>query len=351
MSKLSAPADFRSDTITRPTAEMLHAMHHAEVGDDVLGDDPTVQRLEALAATRFGKDAALFVPSGTMGNQVAIATATRPGDEILVHRQNHCFNYEGGGLARLCLVQARLSDGSAGRVALEDLEAGIRGDDVHLPRTRLIALEQTHMASGGRVLPIDYMDEVHALAQRRGLWVHIDGARIFNAVMASGVAPARYGSVCDSLTFCLSKGLSAPVGSVLVGGAEFIREARRTRKLLGGGMRQAGYLAACGIVALESMVERLAEDHRRARQLAERCADLGTGAASAIDPLSVETNLVIFATPNGAAPSLQQGLEARGVRALALGASALRFVTHRHISDADIDRADAALHELWPIKR
>ncbi|MBK9384236.1 MAG: aminotransferase class I/II-fold pyridoxal phosphate-dependent enzyme [Planctomycetes bacterium] len=340
-------ADFRSDTITKPTAEMLRAMGSAEVGDDVLGDDPTVQRLEALAAERFGKEAALFVPSGTMGNQIAIATATRPGEEILVHRQNHCFQYEGGGLARICLVQARLLDGPAGCVPVADFEANLRPDDVHHPRTRLVALEQTHMASGGRVLPLAYIEAVRAFATAQRLWVHIDGARVFNACVAAGVSAARYGALCDSLSFCLSKGLSAPVGSVLVGSRDFVREARRTRKLLGGGMRQAGYLAACGLVALDSMLERLAEDHARAQRLARAFGSLDAGGRPAIDPAAVETNLVILDTPSGAAHRIQGALEERGVRALALGSSRLRFVTHRHIEDRHVERAMEALRAVW----
>ncbi len=229
-----------------------------------------------------------------------------------------------------------------------DFEANLRPDDVHHPRTRLVALEQTHMASGGRVLPLAYIEAVRAFATAQRLWVHIDGARVFNASVAAGVPPARYGALCDSLTFCLSKGLSAPVGSVLVGSREFVREARRTRKLLGGGMRQAGYLAACGLVALDAMVERLAEDHARAERLARAFGALDAGGRAAIDPAAVETNLVILDTPNGAAPGIQAALEQRGVRALALGASRLRFVTHRHIEDRHVERAIEALRAVWP---
>ena len=317
-------------------------MARAEVGDDVLGDDPTVKRLEEMAAERFGKKAAMFVPSGTMGNQCSIAAQTRPGDEILVEEGAHLFLYEGGALARIPCVQARTLKAKNGALDPNEVEGAIRPDDVHDPRTTLVALEQTHLMSGGRVVPLANFRAVAAVAKRHKMRVHCDGARIFNASVASGVPVANYAESCDSLTFCLSKGLSCPAGSLVVGDADFIGEARRVRKWMGGGMRQVGYLAACGIVALESMVERLAEDHQSARRLAEGIVGIR---GLAIDPKNVETNLVFIETQRPAA-EWQARLRGEGILTIALGPRLLRLVTHRHIGAREVERALLAIRKL-----
>ncbi|MBN1442447.1 MAG: low-specificity L-threonine aldolase, partial [Planctomycetes bacterium] len=287
--------DLRSDTVTRPDAAMREAMARAAVGDDVLGDDPTVQALEERAARITGKEAALFVPSGTMGNSIAIAVLTRPGDEVILESQCHSFNFECGGAARLWGVQTRPIAGERGQIPLEAIEAAIRPeDDIHEPRTRLVILEQTSNVAGGCVLPLEYLRSVGALCRKRGLAFHIDGARVFNASVASGVEVAEYAAAGDTVMFCISKGLGAPVGSLLAGSRELMEEARRIRKLLGGGLRQAGVLAACGLHALERNVERLAEDHRHARELADLIAPL---AARGLEVTPPETNMVYLSWP------------------------------------------------------
>jgi threonine aldolase len=339
---VASPADFRSDTVTKPTEAMLAAMARAEVGDDVLGDDPTVKRLEEMAAERFGKPAAMFVPSGTMGNQCSIAAQTRPGDEILVDEGAHVFLYEGGALARIPGVQARTLTSANGVLDPNDVEAAIRPDDVHDPRTTLVALEQTHLMSGGRVVPLPNFRAIAEVAKRHRMRVHCDGARIFNASVASGVPVANYAQSCDSLTFCLSKGLSCPAGSVVVGALDFMAEARRVRKWMGGGMRQIGYLAACGIVALETMVERLAEDHLSARRLAE---GISTIRGLRVDPKNTETNLVFVETERPAT-EWESRLRGEGVWTIALGPRLLRLVTHRHIGAREIDSALLALQRV-----
>jgi threonine aldolase len=310
-------------------------MARADVGDDVYGEDPTVNRLEELAAETFDKPAGLFLASGTMGNQCSIAAQTRPGDEILLETSAHIFLYEGGALARIPQVQARTLTGVKGMLSVEEAEAAVRPDDLHDPRTALLSLEQTHLMSGGRVLPLGAIERMRQAMSRRGVKMHCDGARIFNACVAAGVKPAAYAKCFDSLTFCLSKGLSCPVGSVIVGDTDFIGECRRVRKWMGGAWRQAGYLAACGVIGLTKMVDRLAEDHDNARRLAEGLTEVP---GLDVDPREVETNVVMVKT---ATPALEweKALAARGVLALALGPRLLRFVTHRHIGPADVARA------------
>jgi len=331
--------DLRSDTVTRPTPEMRAAMAGAEVGDDVFGEDPTVARLEALAAAAVGKEAALLVPSGTMGNLAALLAHCGRGDEVILGDQSHTFVYEAGGSAALGGIHPRpLPNEADGTIDPERIEAAVRADDVHFPVTRLVCLENTHNRCGGTVLDTAYMTRVRKVAHRHGLRVHLDGARLFNAAVALGVPPAALAASTDSVTFCLSKGLAAPVGSVLCGSDDFVQRARRARKALGGGMRQAGVIAAAGIVALQTMVERLADDHANARRLAEGLAALP---GIHIDPETVRTNIVIFAVQGGV-PSPQElvvGLQARGVRVLAIGAWRLRAVTHYEITARDIDEA------------
>lgn len=335
--------DLRSDTVTKPTPAMREAMARAEVGDDVFGEDPTVNRLEALAAERMGKAAALFVASGTMGNLAAVLAHCGRGDEMILGDLSHTFLYEAGGAAALGGVHPRtLPTQPDGTLAPAAIEAAVRGDDPHFPVTRLICLENTHNRAGGAALGAAYLRDVGELADRRGLRLHLDGARIFNAAVALGVPARRLAAPAHSITFCLSKALCAPVGSVLCGEAEFIARARRVRKQLGGGMRQAGVLAAAGIVALETMVERLAEDHVRARRLAEALSLLP---GIALDPGTPHTNMVYF-NLNEAAPLDAAQLTARlardGVRVHPSGARRFRLVLHHDVDDEGLERALAA---------
>lgn len=331
--------DLRSDTITQPTPAMREAMARAEVGDDVFGEDPTVNRLEAMAAERLGKEAALFVASGTMGNLVCLLSHCGRGDEMIVGDQAHTYLYEQGGSAALGGIHPRpLPNQPDGTIALEDIEAAIRADNIHFPRTRLICLENTHNRCGGAVLTPEYMRAVGELARRHGLAVHLDGARIFNAAVALGVDVKVLTADADSVTFCLSKGLAAPIGSVVCGSAEFIAKARRARKVVGGGWRQAGVIAAAGIVALEQMVGRLADDHANAKRLAEGLAALP---GIVLDPTRVQTNIVIFElhredmTPG----MLVERLRERGVWLFAIGGPRLRAVTNYHVTTTDVERA------------
>jgi threonine aldolase len=331
--------DLRSDTITRPTPAMCMAMANAEVGDDVFGEDPSVNRLEEMAADLMGKPAALFVTSGTMGNLVSQLAHCRRGDETLLGDQSHAFIYEQGGAAAVGGLHPHILPNAAdGSLNLDDIEAAIRKDDVHFPRTRLILLENTHNRCGGRVLSPEYVTAVGKLARRYGLKLHIDGARIFNAAIALDQPPAKLVAPADSVTFCLSKALGAPVGSVVCGQTDFIAEARRMRKLLGGGMRQAGVLAAAGMVALKEMVQRLAEDHENARRLARGLTAI---AGLVVDMATVETNLVYIkvAHPNMTAPQLVERLAARGLLVLATSKEAIRAVPTHHTSAKDIDAA------------
>jgi len=337
--------DLRSDTLTLPTPEMRRAMAEAEVGDDVFGEDPTVRRLEAMAAERLGKEAGLFVASGTMGNQVCLLAHTQRGDEILLDEECHIVNYEVGAAAVLSGVQARMLRGERGILDPDDLRRAIRPPNIHHPQDRLICLESTHNRGGGSIYPLETLRAIRSLALERGLAVHLDGARLFNACVGSGDDVREVAAQADSVTFCLSKGLAAPVGSVVVGTAAFIERARRARKMLGGGMRQAGILAAAGIVALETMVERLREDHANAQRLA---AGLAALPGLRIDPAQVQTNILIFevARPDLDAPGLVTKLHARGVKCLATGPDRIRMVTHKDVSRAGIERALAVLGEL-----
>jgi len=332
--------DLRSDTVTHPTAAMREAMARAEVGDDVFGDDRTVQRLEALAAERVGHEAAVFVASGTMGNLVALLTHCRRGDEVIAGAATHIINNEQGGMAALGgIVPRPIPDQPDGRLRLDDIEQALREDDPHLARTRLVCLENTHNARGGVPLDVAYTQSVAALAKRLGLLFHIDGARIFNAAVALGVPVSDLTRDADSVTFCLSKGLSAPVGSVLCGPQDFIAEARRARKVLGGSMRQVGVLAAAGIVALETMVDRLAEDHANAKHLAEGLADTP---GLVVDPDRVKTNMVYFdLSPEVMldAAAVGRALAERAVLIDLAGRRRFRAVTHAWVSAQEIDRA------------
>jgi len=339
--------DLRSDTVTRPTPEMRRAMAEAQVGDDVLGDDPTVNRLQAMAAERLGKEAALFVPSGTMGNLAAVLSHCGRGDEIILGDQCHTAMYEAGGVAAVGGIHPRtLATRPDGTLPLEAIEAAIRPDDVHFPTTRLICLENTHNRCGGVALSLDYTIGVGKLAREKGLRFHLDGARIFNAAAATGNSAKEMAAPADSVTFCLSKALCAPVGSVLCGDGAFIYRARRIRKQLGGGMRQAGVIAAAGIVALETMVDRLGEDPARARRLAEGLRSV-PGLTLETDP--PPTNMVylrLSAEEPLDGPALVRALAKYDVLALASGPRRIRLVLHHDVDDAGVERAVAAFRHV-----
>ncbi len=341
--------DLRSDTVTKPTEGMRQAMAKATVGDDVYDEDPTVNRLQEMTASLLGKDACLFVASGTMGNLVAILTHGGRGDEMILGDLSHTFLYEGGAAAGLAGIHPHiLPNEPDGTLPLDLIEEAVRGDNVHFPRTRLICLENTHNRCGGRVLTPDYCDAVGELSHRRGIAVHLDGARLLNAAAFLGVKPARLTRSADSVMVCLSKGLGAPVGSLLCGTGTFIREAKRMRKLVGGGMRQVGIIAAAGIYALEHHVERLAEDHQNARLLAEGIKKIPglTLGAEGDDAETVQTNLVYFKIdPPLNAHVLSERLRARGVLANPLGKTPyqMRMVTHLDVSVTDIEATLAAL--------
>ncbi len=326
--------DLRSDTVTRPTPEMKRAMIEAPLGDDVLGDDPTVKRLEAMIAEITGKERGLFFPSGTQANQTAIQVHAGRGHEVLLERRSHIFNYEAGAPAALSGVQLHPVDTIDGALRPADLEGRVRPLNEHFPQTRLVCLENTHNGHGGRIYPIADMEAISRWARDRGLAVHLDGARLFNAVVASGVAPERWAACADTVSICLSKGLGAPVGSLLCGGRDFIKATRRWRKMLGGGMRQAGVIAAAGIVALETMVERLADDHEHARLLAQGLAQVP---GFRIDPDAVQTNIVISDVPD--AISLTRKLREAGLLTTIYGPTRLRMVTHYGIERTDIEEA------------
>jgi threonine aldolase len=331
--------DLRSDTVTLPSPAMREAMYRAELGDDVYGEDPTVNRLEAMAAERMGKEAALFVASGTMGNLTALLTHCQRGHEVIVGQKAHMFLLEAGGSAALGGIHPRaVPNQPDSTLRLEDIEAAIRPENPHYPRTRLICLENTHNRCGGAVLSPEYTDSVGELAGRHGLAVHLDGARVFNAAVALGVDVRDLTRSVDSVQFCLSKGLSAPVGSLLCGTQAFIAEARRWRKVLGGGMRQAGVIAAAGIEALDNMVDRLADDHANARRLAEGLAEMS---GFAVDLGSVQTNIIIWSlTAEQATPQeVVERMGAQGVKISAIGGGRFRAVTHYGIEASDIDRA------------
>ena len=329
--------DLRSDTMTRPTPAMSRAMAEAEVGDDVFREDPTVNALEEMAAERMGKEAALLVASGTMGNLVSLLAHCGRGEEIILGSFAHTFYFEQGGSAAVGGIHPRtLPNQPDGTLTLSDIEGAIRADNVHFPRTRLIVLENTHNLCGGYPLDTDYMKAVGSIARRHGLKIHVDGARFFNAAVALDVPAAQLAADADSVSFCLSKGLAAPVGSVVCGNHDFISEARRARKILGGGMRQAGVLAAAGIVALNEMVDRLADDHANARKLAEGLAEMP---GVSIDPTRIHTNIVYCEVKREdmTVEELVKRLDDDGARMLPVGPGRIRAVTHYHITSDDID--------------
>lgn len=336
--------DLRSDTLTLPTPEMREAMARAEVGDDVWEEDPTVKRLEALAAERLGKEAGLFVASGTMGNLVSVVSQTRPGQEVVLDLDSHIYNYEVAGAARLGHVQMRPVKTARGFLSPEQVREAIRPSNIHIPVTGLVCVENTHNRHGGTCCTPEEIAAVAAVAHGAGVPVHLDGARLFNAAVALKREAREFTREVDSVTFCVSKGLGAPVGSVVCGSRAFIAEARRTRKLVGGGMRQAGVIAAAGIVALEKMVDRLAQDHANARALAE---GLARRPGLRVDLASVQTNIVIFRVEGeGGAEELVRGCAAHKVKVHAIGPAAIRCVTHKDVDAEDIGRVLDAVGEV-----
>lgn len=324
--------DLRSDTVTRPTPEMLQAMLAAQVGDDVFGDDPTVNALEEKLAGMFGMQSALFCASGTMANQVAIKAHTQPGDEVICHKLSHVYYYEGGGIAMNSGASVCLLDGDRGRITSAQVATHINPvNDPHRPLTKLVSVENTMNKGGGSVYNFDELKAIAKICQQNGLKFHLDGARLFNALAETGETPADYGILFDSISVCLSKGLGCPVGSVLIGNKEFIHRARRIRKVFGGGMRQAGFLAAAGIYALDHHLHRLLDDHRRAKRLESILLSL----AFVEEVVPVQTNLIFFKLkPEMPVGRFLQTLLDNDIRALALAPQEMRFVTHLDITDA-----------------
>ncbi|MCH2111268.1 MAG: beta-eliminating lyase-related protein [Planctomycetes bacterium] len=331
--------------MTVPTARMIEAMSTAKVGDDVLGDDPTVQKLEQLVAHKFGFEAGLLMPSGTMSNQVGVAAHVQAGEELLLEVNSHLFQFEGGGLARVAGAHVRTMSGEGGMLPVEEMGSAVRPPSVHMPRTGLFCLEQTHLFSGGSILPREYLEEVRALSLEAQVPVYIDGARIWNALAETGTDPTVYGVLCDSMRVSLCKGMSCPVGSLLLGDGAYIERAKRIRKWMGGGMRQAGYLAACGVVALEEMLPLIGEDNARCRRLGG--AILGIDGLQVAQP-NIDTNVLFVEVthPQLDAPMVEAALQDHDVLALALGERLLRFVTHRGVNDHHVERAAGALQAV-----
>ena len=324
------PIDLRSDTVTRPGAPMLDAMMHAKVGDDVFEEDPTVNRLEAFAAEMFGREAALYCPSGTMSNQIAIKCHTHPGDEVICEKSSHVYLYEGGGIAFNSAAQVRLIDGDRGRITAAQVMAAINPDDVHKPTTSLVCLENTANRGGGSCYHIPDILKIKTVCTEAGLALHLDGARLFNALVANNETPEQYGQLFDSISICLNKGLGCPIGSILIGNKKFIHQARRTRKVFGGGLRQAGFMAASGLYALQHNVKRLELDHIHARQIALALKQKPfTGYM-----LPVETNIIIFEVQAPyTAKALAEKFREYHIKCIAISPTQVRMVTHLDINE------------------
>ncbi len=330
--------DLRSDTVTKPTPDMRQAMFEAAVGDDVFGEDPTVNTLQEKAARLLGKEAALFVASGTMANQLSIKAHTQPGDEVIIEAGAHAMNFEGGAGAVISGIQFLGIPGNRGIFEAVQVEAAIRVDDVHFPPSRLVVIENTHNRGGGSVFPLNKIRPIRELATQKGLRMHMDGARLWNACVASGISPAKYAEPFDSVSACLSKALGCPVGSLVVGSKDFIKRVHRFRKMVGGGMRQAGFLAAAGIYALDHHIDRLEEDHRKAKKLAEGLANIKN---VLINPAEVETNILFFDVSRAekTAQEVVASCREKGVRLHPTAKTRIRCVTHLDVSFADIDQA------------
>ncbi len=330
--------DLRSDTVTQPTADMRRAMFEAVVGDDVFGEDPSINALQEKVARLLGKEAALFVASGTMANQLSIKSHTQPGDEVIIEAGSHAMNYEGGAGAAISGIQFMALPGNRGIFEVGQVEAAIRADDVHLPPSRLIVIENTHNRGGGSIFPLSKIRAIHELATQKGLHMHMDGARLWNACVASGISPATYAEPFDSISVCLSKALGCPVGSLVVGSRDFIKRVHRYRKMVGGGMRQAGFLAAAGIYALDHHIDRLEEDHRKAKRLAQGLANMKN---VLISPAEVETNILFFDVSRAekTAHEVAAACREKGVRIHPTAKTRIRCVTHLDVSFGDVDKA------------
>ncbi len=325
--------DLRSDTVTRPTPGMREAMFSAPIGDDVFGEDPTVNALEEKIARMFGKEAAIFCPSGTMTNQIAIRLHTRIQTEVICHKYSHIYLYEGGGIMANSLASVKLLDGDLGKITAEQVAASISPDDVHAPETTLVSLENTMNKGGGSIYTLDEVRPIREVCEENGLKLHLDGARFFNALVETGDDPKSWGAQFYTISICLSKGLGCPVGSVLLGSKADIKRARKVRKVFGGGMRQAGFLAAAGIYALDNQVERLKEDHKRARALGEMLTHVGV--VSEVFP--VATNIVIARLDGITPANFLADLEEKGVKGVGFGADLVRFVTHHDFDDNHLE--------------
>lgn len=336
--------DLRSDTLTQPTKRMREAIFQATVGDDVYGEDPTINRLEEIAAEMLGKESAVFVTSGTQGNQLAVLAYCSPGDEVIVESESHIFYYEGGAISALAGVQPRPVQGIKGAMNPSAVKSAIRSEDIHFPDTSLICLENTHNRSGGSVVSIENMSAIYDIAQNAGIPVHIDGARLFNAAVASNKKVTDFTQYCDSVQICLSKGLGSPVGSLLAGKKEVIQKARKWRKRLGGGMRQAGFLAASGIISLTEMVDRLREDHEKALRLAEAIEEI-KGLTLVNRP---DTNIVLIniENTNQTNDEFLENLKREGLLAVSFGEGQIRLTTHYDVSFQDIEQAISALKKV-----
>jgi threonine aldolase len=335
--------DFRSDTITLPSKGMLDAMMSAKVGDDVFEEDETINKLENKLVEMFGMESGIFCPSGTMTNQIAIRVHVKPGDEVICSRQSHIYNYEGGGIAANSGASVRLIESESGLFTANDVKINVNPDDVHLPVSKLVSVENTSNRGGGVCFDLDEMKKIGELCKKHELKYHIDGARIFNAIVRNNENPKDYGKIFDSISICLSKGLGCPVGSVLLGSQDFIKKARRVRKVFGGGMRQAGYLAAAGIFAVENNISRLIDDHKRATELAKHWQDY-KHIKSVIMP---ETNIVVFYLDDNISPQDYCNLLAeKNVIAIPFGNNRIRMVTHLDIDDEGIDTAVIAMKSL-----
>ncbi|WP_089357572.1 threonine aldolase family protein [Ekhidna lutea] len=335
--------DLRSDTITKPTPAMLQAMTSAEVGDDVFGDDPTVNKLQKKIASLFGMEDALYCPSGTMTNQIAMRIHTRPQDEVICHKHSHVYMYEGGGMMYNSMLSPKLLEGDRGRITADQVVESINPDDIHFPNSKLVVLENTMNKGGGSVYDIEEIRKIRRVCNDYNLKLHLDGARFFNALVKTGEDPKSYGKLFDTISICFSKGLGAPVGSVLLGTKDQIKEAKRVRKVFGGGMRQAGYLAAACIHALEHHVDRLAEDHSRAQKIGEILTEL----SFIEDVMPVDTNIVIGKLIDGKSEKWLLGeLEKNGILAVGFGKGLVRFVTHLDFNDYNLDRFSSTISTI-----
>ncbi|WP_075349806.1 threonine aldolase family protein [Algoriphagus marinus] len=325
--------DLRSDTLTKPTTGMREAMFSAPVGDDVFGEDPTVNALEEKIAKLFGMEAAIFCPSGTMTNQIAIRLHTRIQTEVICHKYSHIYLYEGGGIMANSLASVKLLDGDLGKITATQVAASINPDDIHAPETTMVSLENTMNKGGGSIYTLDEIKPIHALCREKGLKLHLDGARLFNALVETGENPADWGAQFDTISICLSKGLGCPIGSVLLGSKADIKRARKVRKVFGGGMRQAGFLAAAGIYALDHQVDRLKEDHARARKLGEMLLDLPVVS----EVLPVSTNIVIARLEGTTPEEFMSKLSQKDIKSVKFGADLVRFVTHHDFGDEQLE--------------